>query len=106
MKLLQVLGPGCPKCKKLAENAEAAGLRHSGHQFGLRHPHHSSLDDRMLDSQGFGNPGLEDLLHNLPSFPVFPAPAYSVDDSLLRRRGAVFRRAAPARRLEGAARRV
>ena len=24
MKLLQVLGPGCPKCKKLAENAEAA----------------------------------------------------------------------------------
>lgn len=24
MPLLQVLGPGCPKCKKLAENAEAA----------------------------------------------------------------------------------
>ena len=24
MKLLQILGPGCPKCKKLAENAEAA----------------------------------------------------------------------------------
>ncbi len=32
MKLLQVLGPGCPKCKKLAENAEAAakelGIEH------------------------------------------------------------------------------
>ncbi len=24
MKKLQVLGPGCPKCKKLAENTEAA----------------------------------------------------------------------------------
>ena len=24
MKTLQVLGTGCPKCKKLAENAEAA----------------------------------------------------------------------------------
>jgi len=24
MKRLQVLGPGCPKCRKLAENAEAA----------------------------------------------------------------------------------
>lgn len=24
MKTLQVLGAGCPKCKKLAENAEAA----------------------------------------------------------------------------------
>ena len=24
MALIQVLGPGCPKCKKLAENAEAA----------------------------------------------------------------------------------
>jgi small redox-active disulfide protein 2 len=24
MPLIQVLGPGCPKCKKLAENAEAA----------------------------------------------------------------------------------
>ena len=24
MKLLQILGPGCPKCKRLAENAEAA----------------------------------------------------------------------------------
>ena len=24
MKILQVLGTGCPKCKKLAENAEAA----------------------------------------------------------------------------------
>lgn len=24
MKKLQVLGPGCPKCKKLAENVEAA----------------------------------------------------------------------------------
>jgi small redox-active disulfide protein 2 len=23
-KLLQVLGPGCPRCKKLAENTEAA----------------------------------------------------------------------------------
>ena len=23
-RLLQVLGPGCPKCKKLAENAELA----------------------------------------------------------------------------------
>jgi len=32
MKLLQILGPGCPKCKKLAENAEAAvkelGIEH------------------------------------------------------------------------------
>ena len=25
MKKLQILGTGCPKCKKLAENAEAAG---------------------------------------------------------------------------------
>lgn len=25
MKKIQVLGTGCPKCKKLAENAEAAG---------------------------------------------------------------------------------
>jgi small redox-active disulfide protein 2 len=24
MKLIQVLGPGCPKCAKLKENAEAA----------------------------------------------------------------------------------
>jgi small redox-active disulfide protein 2 len=24
MPLIQILGPGCPKCKKLAENAEAA----------------------------------------------------------------------------------
>jgi len=24
MKILQVLGTGCPKCKKLAENAQAA----------------------------------------------------------------------------------
>ena len=24
MTLIQVLGPGCPKCRKLAENAEAA----------------------------------------------------------------------------------
>ncbi|MBM4019448.1 MAG: thioredoxin family protein [Planctomycetes bacterium] len=24
MKRLQVLGPGCPRCRKLAENAEAA----------------------------------------------------------------------------------
>jgi len=24
MKRIQILGPGCPKCKKLAENAEAA----------------------------------------------------------------------------------
>lgn len=24
MKVIQVLGPGCPKCKKLAENAESA----------------------------------------------------------------------------------
>ena len=24
MKTLQILGPGCPKCKKLAENTEAA----------------------------------------------------------------------------------
>lgn len=24
MKMLQILGTGCPKCKKLAENAEAA----------------------------------------------------------------------------------
>ena len=24
MKLLQILGPGCPKCKRLAANAEAA----------------------------------------------------------------------------------
>ena len=24
MKKIQILGPGCPKCKKMAENAEAA----------------------------------------------------------------------------------
>jgi small redox-active disulfide protein 2 len=24
MKTLQILGPGCPKCRKLAENVEAA----------------------------------------------------------------------------------
>ena len=24
MKKIQILGPGCPKCKKLAENAETA----------------------------------------------------------------------------------
>jgi small redox-active disulfide protein 2 len=24
MKIIQILGTGCPKCKKLAENAEAA----------------------------------------------------------------------------------
>jgi len=24
MPLIQILGPGCPKCKKMAENAEAA----------------------------------------------------------------------------------
>jgi len=24
MKTLQILGPGCPKCKKLAQNTEAA----------------------------------------------------------------------------------
>jgi small redox-active disulfide protein 2 len=27
MKKLQILGTGCPKCKKLAENAEAAARR-------------------------------------------------------------------------------
>lgn len=27
MKRLQILGPGCPKCKKLAENTEAAAKR-------------------------------------------------------------------------------
>lgn len=27
MKKLQILGPGCPKCKKLAENAEAAAKK-------------------------------------------------------------------------------
>lgn len=27
MKTLQILGPGCPKCKKLAENTEAAAKR-------------------------------------------------------------------------------
>ncbi len=31
MKKIQILGPGCMKCKKLAENAEAGfyGFRHS-----------------------------------------------------------------------------
>lgn len=33
MKKLQILGTGCPKCKKLAENAEAAakamGIEHT-----------------------------------------------------------------------------
>ncbi|MBN1912396.1 MAG: TM0996/MTH895 family glutaredoxin-like protein [Pirellulales bacterium] len=29
MKLVQVLGPGCPKCEKLKHNAEEA-VRHSG----------------------------------------------------------------------------
>jgi len=29
MKTLQILGTGCPKCRKLAENAEAAA-RHLG----------------------------------------------------------------------------
>lgn len=29
MKKIQILGPGCPKCKKLAENAEAA-IKDSG----------------------------------------------------------------------------
>lgn len=27
MKTLQILGTGCPKCRKLAENAEAAAKR-------------------------------------------------------------------------------
>lgn len=31
MRTIQILGPGCPKCKKLAENAEAAA-RDSGIQ--------------------------------------------------------------------------
>jgi len=26
MKTIQILGTGCPKCKKLAENAEAAAM--------------------------------------------------------------------------------
>ena len=28
MRKIQVLGPGCPKCRKLAENAQAAVDRH------------------------------------------------------------------------------
>ncbi len=28
MKKLQVLGAGCPKCRKLADNAEAAGIEY------------------------------------------------------------------------------
>jgi len=28
MKKIQVLGPGCPKCRQLAENAQAAVERH------------------------------------------------------------------------------
>ena len=28
MRKIQVLGPGCPKCRKLAENARAAAARH------------------------------------------------------------------------------
>jgi small redox-active disulfide protein 2 len=32
MKKIQVLGTGCPKCKRLAENAEAA-VRQSGTEY-------------------------------------------------------------------------
>ena len=28
MRKIQVLGPGCPKCRKLAENAQAAADEH------------------------------------------------------------------------------
>ena len=34
MKKIQILGTGCPKCKKLAENAEAAG-KQSGIEYEL-----------------------------------------------------------------------
>ncbi|MFB0525457.1 MAG: thioredoxin family protein [Phycisphaerae bacterium] len=34
MKKIQILGPGCPKCKKLAENAEAAA-KELGIEFAL-----------------------------------------------------------------------
>ena len=32
MKKIQILGTGCPKCKKLAENAEAA-IKNSGLEY-------------------------------------------------------------------------
>jgi small redox-active disulfide protein 2 len=34
MKKIQILGPGCPKCKKLAENAETAA-KELGIEFGI-----------------------------------------------------------------------
>ena len=42
MKKIQILGTGCPKCKKLAENAEAAakdlGLESIGVKLGVPEP--------------------------------------------------------------------
>jgi small redox-active disulfide protein 2 len=39
MKKIQILGTGCPKCKKLAENAEAAAK-----QMGIKYEIHKVTD--------------------------------------------------------------
>lgn len=60
MKTLQVLGTGCPKCRKLAENAEAAA-RHLGIPYRM---------EKVTD------------IHRILSFGVMMTPALAVDGSV------------------------
>ena len=45
------------------QDPQPPGFGHRRHQLGLRDPHHSALDDRMLDSEILGHPCLENLRH-------------------------------------------
>ena len=47
MKKIQILGPGCPKCRKLAENAEAAAK-----ELGIEYELQKVTD--INDIMGFG----------------------------------------------------
>ncbi len=57
MKTLQILGTGCPKCKKLAENAEAAA-RAMGIEYAI---------EKITD------------IHQIMEFGVMMTPALAVD---------------------------
>ncbi len=60
MKKIQVLGAGCPKCKKLAENAEAAA-KELGIEYEL---------EKVTD------------INDIMKFGVMMTPALAVDDQV------------------------
>ena len=43
--------------RQAGDDAEAAGIRHRGCQFGKADVVHAALDDGMLDAEQFGNAG-------------------------------------------------